>query len=391
MEFLRSILASKDVRSLLIALISAVLTAITDAITQAASGASWGVWLPAIMAAWSVAVANIQRQVIAWIDPPLKPDVNSPQPAPDRLDVVLGPAEVETLPYLPKPVQSGYDSHKLPILLAFLLFPSVAFASAPKAVIDGPSSVRVAGQKLVLRAADTTVATSKGYRWTINPEVKGMEQLTIIDGGKAVMVHTIPGRYVVTLVVAGSPDADGSIEIDSITHDLLIPGEAPCPPPEPTPIPPQPIPPTPPGPVPTPTPLPPVPPVPVPVPIPPVVPPGEFNISPQVAVIVSKIPSPNRVSEAKQLADAADALAAEIAAGTVTNATVVLTRIGAGIKALNSPAWVAAAPEFAALMQATWQAHSKDRLKLTTTGGIVDASGWSTLLREVAIGARGVK
>lgn len=342
-DFLRKILASKDVKSLLISLTAAVLTACTELISQAVAGSGFGMYLVPIMGAWGVVVNAIQTRMTDWLNPKL-------------------------------PV--------IPLLLAMLLFPASVFAASPRAIITGPTTA-TPGEFLTLDATGSE-NEPKHFKWSISPELKGRKQLLPSDGGGKCVVATYPGVYLITLAISNE---DG---IDTLTYQITIPGEAPCPPPSPVPTPPQPLP-IPPGPVPTPTPLPPVPPVPVPVPIPPVVPPGEFNVAPQVAVIVSKIPSPNRVAEAKQLADAADALAAEIAAGTVTNATVVLTRIGAGIKALNSPAWVVAAPELAALMQATWQAHSKDRLKLTTTGGIVDASGWSTLLREVAIGARGVK
>jgi hypothetical protein len=118
---------------------------------------------------------------------------------------------------------------------------------------------------------------------------------------------------------------------------------------------------------------------------------GEFQVAEQVAAIVRKIDSPRRAAESAQLADAAEALAAQIAAGTVPNVTEVLTRIGEGIKGLNSPAWSAVASQFAAAMETTWKAHSAGRLKLSVTGGLVDKPAWATLLREIAIGLRSVK
>lgn len=256
-----------------------------------------------------------------------------------------------------------------------------AFAESPKAVIDGPSSVRVAGQKLVLRASDKTIATSKGYRWTISPELKGYEQLTVQDGGKAVLVHTLPGRYVVTLVVAGAPDADGQIEIDSITHDLTIPGEAPCPPPEPTPTPVDPVKPVPPvpqpQPQPNPPPTPPAPPVP-PAPKPPTpvdpsgpVPMGEFGLAP--AVYDAAVRTGDKAG-AKKLADAARKLAEDIKAGKVASVQEIINQIAKSLKE-GGQAWQA-------LLTLT-----KTAIQTLIASGKLDATdvhAWARMLREIA-------
>lgn len=259
------------------------------------------------------------------------------------------------------------------LLLLALLVPSVASASPPRAIITGPTTA-TPGEFLTLDATGSE-NDPKHFKWSISPELRGRKQLLPSDGGGKCVVATYPGVYLITLAISND---DG---IDTLTYQITIPGDAPCPPPEPQPVPPQPVPPTP-GPAPQPT------PVPVPVPV---IPDGEFKVAAKVAEIIGRINSPSRTTEAKQLADAADALAAQIAAGTVTNATEVLTRIGGGIKAMNNPAWTAAAADFAKLMETTWKSHSAARLKLTAIGGIVDPAGWSTLLRELAVGARAVK
>jgi len=295
-----------------------------------------------------------------------------------RLKEAKAAEEANTAPHLPPITTTGPEPTRLPLILLALLVPSIAVAAPPRAIITGPTTA-IPGELLTLDATSSE-NEPKHFKWSISPELRGRKQLEP-NGGKCV-VATYPGVYVVTLAISND---DG---IDTLTYQLTFPGEAPCPPPAPKPVVPDvPIPPVP---VPTPTPNPPVPTPPGPVPTP-VIPDGEFKVSAKVAALIGKINSPNRSTEAKQLADAADSLAAEVAAGTVTNATVVLTRIGAGIKDIKNPQWVAAATEFAALMQSTWQEHSKGRLKLTTIGGIVDASGWSTLLRELAVGARAVK
>ena len=130
---------------------------------------------------------------------------------------------------------------------------------------------------------------------------------------------------------------------------------------------------------------------PAPQPKPAPLPAGEFEVSAKVAALVKRITDPRRAATAAQLADAADALAAQIDAAAVGNVSEILTRIGAAIKSLNSPEWSAAAADFAAILKATWEKHSAGRLKLTPTGGLAEPKAWSKLLQELAVGLRGVE
>lgn len=281
-------------------------------------------------------------------------------------------------------------------VVAVAVMLSSSWGAAPRAIIDGPSSVRIAGQKLVLRAADTTVRDAKGYRWTIHPEVRGMDQLTILDGGKSVLVHTIPGRYVVTLTVAGVPGDDGSVDIDSITHDLEVPGESPCPPPEPSPTP-VPVPPKPPTPTPTPTPTPPnptpgpvdpapVPPVPTPVPVP--VPAGEFGIAPKIADAVKPIATSQR-AKLDAVGAALDAVAAQVAAGTITDAATLMEALKPALATIDTPEGKAIRARVLEIFQDTFSANAKG--KLAGTGlrwTFADPAAWATLIRETSTGVK---
>lgn len=172
----------------------------------------------------------------------------------------------------------------------------------------------------------------------------------------------------------------------------LPPDRAPAPAPDAVP-PPAPVPPTP---APAPTPKPAPPPAPVP-PAPEPIPDGEYNVAVRVAEIVGTINDPARKAKAQEFANAADAIAAEIAAGTVTNVTEMIDRIGKGLDAAG-PAWSPARVQFAGLLQSTFEAHRggpgadgsarSDKLSLTTVGNFRYPRNWSTLLRECGVGAR---
>lgn len=297
------LLDSKDVRSALIALVSAVLTWATDAVA-AWAGTSLGEFAPAVMAAWAVAVNAVQTRVRQAIQDaaddaagaelqrgveerraetaeqyvervePRSLDPNFP-PSP-RLQVLRDLAD---------------DSPRVVLLIAAVLsLAACANAAPPRAIITGPTT-GTPGEFLTLDAS-TSEGDPKHYRWSINPELRGRKQLLPTMTGEHCTVASFPGRYVVTLAVAND---DG---IDSLTWQIEIPGNAPCPPPEPQPVAPQPVVPV--GPSPIPQPVQPVNPVtPQPVGPPPA---GEFGIAISVYDAARAASSPTRPQDCQRLA-----------------------------------------------------------------------------------------
>ena len=74
--------------------------------------------------------------------------------------------------------------------------------------------------------------------------------------------------------------------------------------------------------------------------------------------------------------------------GTLSGVNDLLTRIGEAIKATGNAQWQAAAGEFSRELASVYESHKKGRLAVSTLGGFKDASGWATLMREVAVGVR---
>ncbi len=274
----------------------------------------------------------------------------------------------------------------LPMLLVILgLMVSTAAATPPIPVLrvivngeaydlpDDESPIKViAGDALSF-----DLSTSEGadrFFVMLDNRRPGQRELSTRDKWVHADLRTRSGDYNLRFIVS---NAEATVELKRTVNVLCkepsLPVE-PIDPPQPQPSP-KPTP----GPIPTPPPLPPQP-----------IPAGEFGIAQKVADIVRKIESPKRVTEAALLADQADALAAQIAAGTVTNSVEVLSRIGDGIRALNSPAWSTAAPQFTALMGEVWFAN-KVRLKIDEKKDMLQPTAWATLLREVALGARSAK
>lgn len=329
------LLASKDVRSALIALVSAVLTWGTDAIA-AWAGMSLGAFAPAVMAAWAVVVNAIQtrvRQALADSADDAAAD-ELRKATEERASVVLGPAEfVES--YEPRSLDPNFppsppprlqtfqdlagDGSRPLVVLAFLAgllgCSAVGNAAPPRAIITGPNT-GTPGEFITLDAS-TSEGAPKHFRWSIAPELRGRKQLLPSLAGERCTVASFPGRYLVTLAVAND---DG---IDSLTWQIEIPGNAPCPPPEPQPVAPQPI--VPPG------------PTPIPQPVQPVNPqptdnapgPGEFGIAPDVYRAALAATSPTRVQDCQRLsaecrriaggqADSLNALATQMVAVLVT-------------------------------------------------------------------------
>lgn len=284
-----------------------------------------------------------------------------------------------------QPVTPPMISRKLPSILFLVLCPTILSAAPPIPVLrvivndesyelpDHDAPIRViAGDKVVYDLSSSEGADR--YFVMLDNHRPGQKEISTRDKWQRTEQRTRAGEYQLRFIVSND---EATVELKRVVQVLCkepaLPDEPD--PPAPQPIPPKPIP----------------PPTPIPPPSPPPIPPGEFLISDKVATIVGRINSPQRSKEAGQLADSAEALAAQIAAGTVTNVTDVLMRIGTGIKALNSPAWTAAAAEFSAVLETTWKAHSSGRLKVSVVGGLQDPTSWATLLREIAIGVRSVR
>ena len=329
------LLDSKDVRSSLIALVSAILTWATDAVAVWA-GTSLGAFAPAVMAAWAVAVNAVQTRIRQAIQDaaddaagaelqrsieerrtetaeqyvervePRSLDPNFP-PSP-RLQVLRDLAD---------------DSPRVVLLIAAVLsLAACANAAPPRAIITGPTT-GPPGEFLTLDAS-TSEGDPKHYRWSINPELRGRKQLLPTMTGERCTVASFPGRYVVTLAVAND---DG---IDSLTWQIEIPGNAPCPPPEPQPVAPQPI--VPPGPTPIPQPV-------NPQPVDNTPGPGEFGIAVEVYRAALAATSPTRVQDCQRLASECRRIAggqADSLNALATQMVAVLVTLPAGWDSLKS-------------------------------------------------------
>lgn len=258
------------------------------------------------------------------------------------------------------------------ILFALLLLGGGAMATPPTAIINGPKAAE-AGEELIFDASMSEGEPTL-YAWRVFPQLQGRKQLTILDGGKKVRLASFPGTYLVRLMVANTEG------IADHEHQVVIPGPVPCPPaPTPSPVVPSPVP------VPTPTPAP-NPPTPVPVPpappMPDVLPAGEFDGLPAaVRALALVVTSPNRATEAAKLADALEAVAAQIAAKTLTGPDPIVKAIGAAFNTSVSVAW-----------DAEFRAKAVGKMKDLFVGGkLPNAERWAAMLREVVIGLRSIK
>lgn len=290
-------------------------------------------------------------------------------------------------------------------LLLLTLLQAEAQSEPIKAVLIGPTSAAPgmpiyfdASQSegdiqhyiLKVKPYGTSVKDPTGIpsvQYTIRSKEEG--KAPVLDKSKP-YIYGIPGRWEVKLLVV-SPQGEDS-EMSLI---VTVPGSTPCPEPDPCPEPPAPIPPrpTPPNPVPpSPTPPTPVPPNPMPPDVRP--PSGEFGIAPKIydAVMAMTVDPMKRASDSRQLADAADVMAAQISAGTMTDPQQLLNDMAVALKAL--PAWKDVGPKIQNIMKETYAAHKDKRLKIKIgTEGIsmVDPNGWQTLLKEISVGLRAVK
>lgn len=325
---------------------------------RAALGSQWSGLLDLVRELLTKALANNSTP-----QPPAPsgPDFN-PFPSVTTDDVIVGGHLREQFPLNP---QSG---NPLLPLLAFGLLSASAVAAPPKAVINGPTT-GTAGELLTLDASQSEGENLK-FLWRVQPDVSGRRMFRSCGTtGEVIHISTMPGTWQYTLVVS---NGDGA---DLLTWTVTIPG-SPAPQPNPNPPLPHPEPgptPGPPGPSPRPQPDPPA----------PVPSPSRFGLREQIPVWAASVTSPNRVANATKLADAADALAAAIAAGTTKGPTAILAALAAAnTAALGSDlaAWKSFGASYSAALTGLYAMR-----RLNT-----DAD-WAEMLRETAAGLRLVK
>jgi hypothetical protein len=239
------------------------------------------------------------------------------------------------------------------LAVAVLATDGVAMAAPPKAEISGKAPA-MAGDVCILEA------TSKGGEprhctWTISPEISGATQLVELDQGRRCVVATRPGTITIRLVMS---NADGHSLAERV---LTIAGPTPTP-----------------GPSPTPTPNPNPKPTPTPQPDPgATLPAGEFDGLPRAVYAAARdLSTPTRSADCVALAEAAEGIAARVAAGTLRDRQTILNDMAAAIRERGEP----------------WQPFSKrvgDRLKsLVYAGKLPTAERCAALLREAAVGLR---
>jgi hypothetical protein len=83
-------------------------------------------------------------------------------------------------------------------------------------------------------------------------------------------------------------------------------------------------------------------------------------------------------------------IAAQVAAGTITNAQALLNELAKGLDK-HLPTSAAFRTGISALLQATFETHKAGRLKVGFTGAMSDPAAWAQLLREAETGLRAWK
>lgn len=309
----------------------------------------------AVGSQWS-GMLNLVRELLEKVldnkPGPAGPDFN-PFPAAQSPDVVVGGHLNEQFPLGPT------SGNPLLPLIAFLLLAGTASAGSPKAVINGPATA-VPGELVTLDASGSQGENLR-FRWSVQPDQPGRIMFEECPKGSGkIRISTFPGVWHYTVFVFNAEDSD------VLTWAVTIPGGT-VPTPSPTP--------------PAPTPPSPAPPAPVPPTPPPQ--PSTFGIRDQIPVWAMTVSSPNKVANAARLADAADALAAAVAAGTTSGPAKILAALtAANALALGSDlaAWKSFGVSYAAAIGGLYAMK-----KLPT-----DAD-WAEMLRETAAGLRLVK
>lgn len=275
---------------------------------------------------------------------------------------------------------SGDDDPSAPTMriysaaLLAMLIPVSAMAAGPLAIITGPSG-GVPGDEIIL---DASGSTGEVFRWECvrRGHSPNDTHYQVSQDGRSLQIHSYPGVYDVTLMVA---DADG---IDWKRKTVTVWASYP---PDPLPDP-DPVPPSPPGPQPPspPGPTPPTPPQPEPEPEPEPepLPDGEFSISRPVYETASRINSPTLARDAHAIASAMETVAAAVSAGTLRTTGEIVEALRERINTIlrgNVSPW----QEFNEMLAR--------RLKqFSDAGRLENNSQWATLLIEIATGLKQV-
>lgn len=272
--------------------------------------------------------------------------------------------------------------------LALLFVPSVVIAEPLKAVLTVPQTA-VSGSDVYIDASQSTgeIKFYLIFADQVDAVGKILRKGDIVSTGdaKKPRLRTLVGNWRCRLIVV---DEDG--KYDEAESLCVIPGAggSNCPAPNPNPTPnPEPDPgPLPPGP--TPIPPTPVPPTPKPDAGPPA---GEFGIAVKIWTIAKGVNSPNRAAEAKQLADACDVLAAQIAAGTLKDPQALITGMASELKKL--PDWDAVKGDVGKAIQDVVKAGQSGRLKINglLSFTMAEPAAWQQLVKEISSGLRAVK
>lgn len=266
-------------------------------------------------------------------------------------------------------------------LLAFLLVilqGLCCWGEAPHAVINGPVTGQ-AGEILILDAGQSTGGPTH-FSWDVSPRISGRKMFEPECGDSSrIRIASFPGKYKYTLIVS---NADGN---DVVYWDVTIPGAAPQPSPGPNPAPePSPGPPQP-DPAPEPAPKPGPDPAPNPNPGPPVIPDGQFGIARQIVDWAAEITSPTKLQDARGFAGSFEAVASQIASGSLRDAD----KIAQALLASNRSA------VGQDVIQAHWMSlaqHLNAHLAATHFAGkLEDSNQWATYLRECAAGFKAIR
>ena len=196
--------------------------------------------------------------------------------------------------------------------------------------------------------------------WSVKPDV----QKTLSRDGTSLVITT-PFVYteltIQQIVALNDKVASATVLLKSGTPNVN-PNVNPSPVPGPIP-----------GPV-NPTPLPPTP--------LPTLPVGEFGGLPAAVLgLAGQVVSANKVAEAGKLADAFEALGAQIAAGALKTPVEIVAAVGAQFDAVSSPAW-----------DAVFRVKAVAKMKsLYQDGKLPTPDRWRAMLMEAAMGLRAVK
>lgn len=268
-------------------------------------------------------------------------------------------------------------------ILAFLLLATVAQAQPLKAILVVPQTA-VSGSDVYIDASQSTgeIQHYLIFAEMLDSNGRVLKKGDIVPTGDKTKprLRSLVGRWRIRLIVVAEDE-----RYDEAEAVCLIPGiGGSCPEPDPMPGPqpepqPQPIPPK------------PVPPGPQPLPPPdPIVPVGEFGIAPKIYAIGSKVDSQTRAAEAKQLADACDVFAAQIAAGTMTDPQALLNEMAMKLKAF--PAWKSSVGPIGVAIQEAIKANPvRFKVNGVLSFTMADPSAWQVLLKEIGVGLRAVK